>query len=103
MGCFLLSAHMDNYVPSRAIAGAFLINTGAGRVVMATTQGFLLLLALARMPGCDQIAGILRQPTNKLSPYEENREQNEEHADKYIIEKNMPVCSATTSRRSLPK
>ena len=93
MGRFLLSVHMGNYVPSCAIAGAFLINMRAGPVAVAMTQGLLLLLlALSRMPGCDQIAGILRKPTNKPSPYEENREQKEEHVDKDGIEKNTPVC-----------
>ena len=68
MGCFLLSVHMDCYVPSCAVAGAFLINTRAGFVAMAMTQGLLLLLlALSRMSGRDQITGIQRQPTNKLS------------------------------------
>jgi len=103
MGCFLLSVHMDNYVPFCAIAGAFLINTRAGPVAMAMAQCLLLLLlALSRMLGHDQITGIQRQPTNKLLPYEENREQHEEHVDKDALEKNMPVCrsragSATAS------
>merc|ERR550514_640328 len=44
MGCFLFSVHMDNYVPSCAITGVFLINTRVGPDVMAMIQGLLAVV-----------------------------------------------------------
>jgi hypothetical protein len=41
MGCFIFSVAMDNYVPSCAITGVFLINTRVGPDVMAMIQGLL--------------------------------------------------------------
>jgi len=44
MGCFLFSVHLDNYVPSCAITGVFLINTRVGPDVMAMIQGLLAVV-----------------------------------------------------------
>jgi hypothetical protein len=44
MGCFLFSVHMDNFVPSCAITGVFLINTRVGPDVMAMIQGLLAVV-----------------------------------------------------------
>jgi hypothetical protein len=44
MMCFLFSVHMDNYVPSCAITGVFLINTRVGPDVMAMIQGLLAVV-----------------------------------------------------------
>jgi hypothetical protein len=44
MGCFLFSVHFDNYVPSCAITGVFLINTRVGPDVMAMIQGLLAVV-----------------------------------------------------------
>jgi hypothetical protein len=44
MGCFMFSVHMDNYVPSCAITGVFLINTRVGPDVMAMIQGLLAVV-----------------------------------------------------------
>jgi len=44
MGCFLFSVYMDNFVPSCAITGVFLINTRVGPDVMAMIQGLLAVV-----------------------------------------------------------
>jgi hypothetical protein len=44
MLCFLFSAHMDNYMPSCAITGVFLINARVGPDVMAMIQGLLAVV-----------------------------------------------------------
>jgi hypothetical protein len=44
MGCFLFSVFMDNYVPSCAITGVFLINARVGPDVMAMIQGLLAVV-----------------------------------------------------------
>jgi len=44
MLCFLFSVYMDNYVPSCAITGVFLINTRVGPDVMAMIQGLLAVV-----------------------------------------------------------
>merc|ERR1719265_1947981 len=44
MGCFLFSVFMDNYVPSCAITGVFLINTRVGPDVLAMIQGLLAVV-----------------------------------------------------------
>jgi hypothetical protein len=44
MGCFLFSVHMDNFVPSCAITGVFLINTRVGPDVMAMISGLLAVV-----------------------------------------------------------
>jgi len=44
MMCFLFSAHMDNYTPSCAITGVFLINARVGPDVMAMIQGLLAVV-----------------------------------------------------------
>jgi len=44
MGCFLFSVHMDNFVPSCAITGVFLINARVGPDVMAMIQGLLAVV-----------------------------------------------------------
>jgi hypothetical protein len=44
MLCFLFSAYMDNFVPSCAITGVFLINTRVGPDVMAMIQGLLAVV-----------------------------------------------------------
>jgi len=44
MGCFLFSVSMDNYVPSCAITGVFLINTRVGPDVLAMIQGLLAVV-----------------------------------------------------------
>jgi hypothetical protein len=44
MLCFLFSVKMDNYMPSCAITGVFLINTRVGPDVMAMIQGLLAVV-----------------------------------------------------------
>jgi hypothetical protein len=44
VGCFLFSVHFDNYVPSCAITGVFLINTRVGPDVMSMIQGLLAVV-----------------------------------------------------------
>jgi hypothetical protein len=44
MLCFLFSVHFDNFVPSCAITGVFLINTRVGPDVMAMIQGLLAVV-----------------------------------------------------------
>jgi hypothetical protein len=44
MLCFLFSVHSDNFVPSCAITGVFLINTRVGPDVMAMIQGLLAVV-----------------------------------------------------------
>jgi len=44
MGCFLFSVYMDNFVPSCAITGVFLINTRVGPDVLAMIQGLLAVV-----------------------------------------------------------
>jgi hypothetical protein len=44
MLCFLFSVNFDNYVPSCAITGVFLINTRVGPDVMAMIQGLLAVV-----------------------------------------------------------
>jgi hypothetical protein len=44
MLCFLFSVYSDNYVPSCAITGVFLINTRVGPDVMAMIQGLLAVV-----------------------------------------------------------
>jgi len=44
MGCFLFSVYLDNFVPSCAITGVFLINTRIGPDVMAMIQGLLAVV-----------------------------------------------------------
>merc|ERR1719162_2717329 len=44
MLCFLFSVYMDNYVPSCAITGVFLINTRVGPDVLAMIQGLLAVV-----------------------------------------------------------
>jgi len=44
MACFLFSVYFDNYVPSCAITGVFLINTRVGPDVMAMIQGLLAVV-----------------------------------------------------------
>jgi len=44
MACFLFSCFFDNYVPSCAITGVFLINTRVGPDVMSMIQGLLAVV-----------------------------------------------------------
>jgi len=44
MACFLFSCYFDNYVPSCAITGVFLINTRVGPDVMSMIQGLLAVV-----------------------------------------------------------
>ena len=62
MGCFLFSVHMDNFVPSCAITGVFLINTRVGPDVLAMIQGHVQAYCFVRIMHINKLAGGSNPP-----------------------------------------